>query len=82
MQIFRSLFKYFLLQNIYPNGCEVLSDYGFDKIFLMASGVKHCFVCSLDTVGLEKCSFEYLGYFIVLMWCGSVCACTLTCMYL
>lgn len=45
----------------------MVSDYGFDKMFLTANGVEHCVVCSLDTVGLEKCSFEYLGYFIVLM---------------
>lgn len=40
---------------------EIVSDSGFDRIFLMIESIEHGSVYLLTC--LEKCSFEYLGYF-------------------
>lgn len=57
------------MKNIYPNGCEIVSDSGFDCIFLMIKSVEHCFVYSLDMFGRNVplntlATFEFCGVWV------------------
>ena len=65
------------LENIHPNGCELVSHCGFDLVLMspVVSYVEHLFMCllAIGISSLEKCLFKSsahfeIRWFVFLLW--------------